>query len=114
MSAVADAVLRVLCPVTTREDEVALVAFTFVKVALVTVAFVVVELPTIKSVMLAKVARSEEKKPVVEVLLVVVRLVIVPLVLKRVSAVRAVADAVVRVVCPFTVRADDDALPRVV
>ena len=44
------------------------------------VAFVVVELPTMRSVILARVATSDEKKPFVEVLLDAVRLVIVALV----------------------------------
>ena len=56
-------------------------------------ALVVVELPTIKLVMLASVATRDEKKPLVLVLLVE----------KRFVAVRAEADAVLRVVCPDTV-----------
>ena len=44
-------------------------------VRLVTTALVVVEFPTIKSVMLANVATRDEKKPLVEVLLVAVKLV---------------------------------------
>ena len=68
--------------------EVALDAMRLVVEAFVIVAFVVVELPMIALVKLARVAMREEKNPVVLVLLVE----------KSAVAVRAVADAVVRVV----------------
>ena len=95
--------------VATRDEknplvEVALEAMRLVVEAFVMVALVVVELPTIKLVMLANVASKEEKKPLVLVLLVE----------KRSVAVKAVADAVFKVVCPDTVRALDEALPSVV
>ena len=104
--------------------------FPSVAVRLVTKALVVVELPTIKSVILARVATSDEMKELVEVLLVVTRLVEVAL-----TAVRLVVDALVRyafvavipvaeallsVVCPFTTRLLEidtlvvDAFPSVV
>ena len=57
-------------------------------VKFVTVAFVVVEFPMIALVKLARVARSDEKNPLVLVLLVE----------KRLVAVSAVAEALVSVV----------------
>ena len=59
-----------------------------VAVRLAIFAFVVVEFPTIRLVKLASVARSDEKNPLDEVLLVLVRLV----------AVSAVAEAFPKVV----------------
>jgi hypothetical protein len=115
--------------------EVALDAMRLVVDAFTIVAFVVVELPTMRLVMEAKVATREEMKELVLVLLVVeafvaakllvtvafvvVRLAMVPVVEKSVFAVSAVADAVVRVVCPPTTRLPEaerlvvDALERV-
>ena len=66
-------------PVTTKEFVVVLL----VARRLVATAFVVVELPTMRSVMLAKVATSDEKKPLVEVLLTEVRSVKLPLVAEK-------------------------------
>jgi hypothetical protein len=63
----------------------------FVAVKLVATALVVVELPTMRLVKLASVARSEETKPLVLVLLVEKRLVAVAL-----DAVREVAVVVAR------------------
>ena len=68
--------------------EVALDAMRLVVEAFVIVAFVVVELPMIALVKEANVARRDEKNPVVLVLLVE----------KRLVAVRAVAEAVFKVV----------------
>jgi hypothetical protein len=65
---------------------------------------VVVLLRTVRPVISASVARSDEKKPFVEVLLVDWRLVIVPVVASSVVAVKAVAEAVFNVLCPVTVR----------
>jgi hypothetical protein len=65
---------------------------------------VVVLLRTVRPVISASVARSDEKKPLVEVLFVVWRLVMVPVVASIVVAVSAVAEAVFKVVCPVTVR----------
>ena len=81
-----DAVASVVCPDTERAVAV-VVAKVEVPVTaktpedrvlddrVVTNAFVVVELPTMSDVRLASVATSEEKKPVVLVLLVIVPLV---------------------------------------
>ena len=71
-----DVVASVDVPVTARAPVVVLL----VVVRLVATALVVVELPTIKSVILARVATRDEMKELVEVLLVVVRLAMVPLV----------------------------------
>ena len=79
----------------------------------VVTALVVVEFPTIKLVKLAKVARREEKNPLVEVELVILALVPYMLV-----AVMPVAEAVVSDVCPLTTNVPEDerlvvdALPR--
>ncbi len=72
-------VARVEVPVTTEEPVVVLFAI----FALVITALVVVELPTMRSVMLARADRREEKNPVVEVM--------------------AVADALLKFACPVTV-----------
>ena len=77
-----------LANVATRDEKKPLVLVLFVALRLVMKAFVVVEFPTIKLVMLAKVATREAKKPLVLVLLVE----------KRLVAVRAEAEAVLRVV----------------
>jgi hypothetical protein len=74
----------------------------FANVAFVVKPFVVVELPTIKLVKLTRVAMSDEKNPLVDVLFVEVRLPVVKL----------DVDALPSTVCPDTVRAVADALPR--
>jgi hypothetical protein len=76
-----------------------LVRRAFVAVKLVATALVVVELPTMRLVKLASVARSEEKNPLVLVLLAEKRLVAVALdavreLVVRMLAVRLVADVV--------------------
>ena len=85
--------LVMLASVATREEknplvEVELEAIRLVVEALTIVALVVVEFPTMRDAMLARVATNEEKNPVV----------LVELVLKRFVAVRAEAEAVLRVV----------------
>ena len=82
-----------LAKVATRDEkkplvEVALDATRLEVEAFVIVALVVVEFPTIKLVMLARVATRDEKNPLVLVLLVE----------KRFVAVKADAEAVLRVV----------------
>ena len=68
-------------PVTTDDPVVVLL----VTVALVITALVVVELPTMRSVMLARVATRDEKKPLVEVLFVERRSVNEPFVAEKFS-----------------------------
>ena len=105
--------------VATKEEMNPLVVVLFVAVRLVMKAFVVVELPTMRLVMLARVVTRDAMNPLVVVLFVVEELVVTKLVAVALIAVRKevdalvaarlvvvipVADAVVRVVCPDTLR----------
>jgi hypothetical protein len=108
VSAVAEALPRVVCPVTPRVPatvallvtvEVPIVADEarrLVVEAFTMYAVVVVELPTMRLVILARVARSDEKNPLVEVLFVVDAFVATRLVVVAKNAVKLVVEAFVR------------------
>ena len=114
MSAVADAVFTIVCPETVKlvvdalpsvdVPEVSVFTVPVVVTRLVVVAFVAVRL--VNAAVTA--ARSDEKKP-----LDVVELVMFALVLVSVVAVSAVAEALVSVVCPVTMSEDAVVLPVV-
>ena len=114
VSAVADAVFTVVCPETVKlvvdalpsveVPEVSVFTVPVVVTRLVVVAFVAVRLVNAA----VRAERSDEKKPVVLVLLVIFAFVAV-----SVFAVSAVAEALVSVVCPVTMSEDAVVLPVV-